>query len=168
MVNEAADGHPAVRHLIYLAAAIPDVGDSLTSLAVAGAPAGKAGEPGAGSEGDGEEIEFRPDGRMILRPDSARAALFHDCDDDRAAEAIALLRPINPATGTQAVTRAAWRDIPATYVRGTEDRLPYEPVSSRFRERGFPTRELPAGHCPQWSRPAEVAGLIAGICAVAG
>ena len=162
VVTEAAAGHPAVRHLIYLAAAIPDAGDSLTSLAAASArtPAGEGQGQSAG-----EETEFRPDGRIMLRPDSARTSLFHDCDAARASDAIARLRPINPATAVATVTRAAWHDIPATYVRCTRDRLPYEPVSPSFRSRGFETRELAAGHCPQWSRPGLVASLIAGICA---
>jgi pimeloyl-ACP methyl ester carboxylesterase len=162
VVTEAAAGHPAVRHLIYLAAAIPDVGDSLTSLATASPPA-PAGE--GESESESEEIEFRPDGRIMIRPDSARTSLFHDCDAARASDAIARLRPINPATSTATVTRAAWHDIPATYVRCTQDRLPYEPVSPSFLSRGFDMRELPAGHCPQWSHPGLVASLIAGICA---
>jgi pimeloyl-ACP methyl ester carboxylesterase len=158
VVTEAAAGHPAVRHLIYLAAAIPDAGDSLTSLATASPPA-------PAGEGEGEEIEFRPDGRIMIRPDSARTSLFHDCDAARASDAIARLRPINPATSSATVTRAAWHDIPATYVRCTQDRLPYEPVSPSFLSRSFDMRELPAGHCPQWSRPGLVASLIAGICA---
>ena len=165
VVTEAAAGHPAVRHLIYLAAAIPDAGDSLTSLAAARPPAPATAGAGAGA-GEGEEIEFRLDGRIMIRPDSARTSLFHDCDAARASDAIARLRPINPATSTATVTRAAWHDIPATYVRCTQDRLPYEPVSPSFLSRGFGTRELPAGHCPQWSRPGLVASLIAGICAL--
>jgi pimeloyl-ACP methyl ester carboxylesterase len=169
VVSEAAAGHPAVRHLIYLAAAIPDAGDSLTSLAEASMPPADASMPPAdkeeAGEGEGEEIEFRPDGRIMIRPDSARTSLFHDCDAARASDAIARLRPINPATSTETVKRAAWHDIPATYVRCTQDRLPYQPVSSSFLSRGFETRELPAGHCPQWSRPGLVASLIAGICA---
>src|SRR5216683_1450519 len=37
VVSEAAAGpHKAARHLVFLAAAIPDLGDSLTSLAEAG------------------------------------------------------------------------------------------------------------------------------------
>ena len=50
VVTEAAAGHPAVRHLIYLAAAIPDAGDSLTSLAAASTPppAGSGRGPGPG------------------------------------------------------------------------------------------------------------------------
>jgi pimeloyl-ACP methyl ester carboxylesterase len=159
VISEAAAGpHPAVRHLVFLAAAIPDVGDSLTSLAEAGSLNSGAG-PG---EGGGEDVEIRADGRLVLRPDSARAALFHDCAPDRADAAIARLRPQAPATGAQPVTGAAWRDIPSTYIRGAYDRLPFEPVAPSFREHASEPVILPAGHCPQWSRPDLVAGVLIG------
>jgi pimeloyl-ACP methyl ester carboxylesterase len=157
VVSEAAAGpHRAVRHLVFLAAAIPDVGDSLTSLAGAGHRENTAGQ----DESGGEEIGFRADGRMVLRPESARAGLFNDCTPDRADAAIALLRPLNPATGTQPVSGAAWHDIPTTYVRCTHDRLPYEPVTPAFREHAASVLTLPTGHCPQWSRPGLVAELL--------
>jgi pimeloyl-ACP methyl ester carboxylesterase len=139
-----------------LAAAIPDVGDSLTSLAEAGSPEDTAGQ----DESGGEEVDFRADGRLVLRPQSARAGLFNDCTPDRADAAIALLRPLNPATGTQPVTGAAWHDIPSTYVRCTQDRLPYQPVAPAFREHAASVLTLPTGHCPQWSRPDLVAELL--------
>lgn len=170
VVSDAAAGpHKAVRHLVFLAAAIPDVGDSLTSLAEASSPANPAPQDESGGEGgegelgdgaDGEEVDFRADGRLVLRPDSARAALFNDCTPDRANAAIALLRPLNPATGTQPATGAAWRDIPSTYARCTQDRLPYEPVAPAFREHAAGMLTLPTGHCPQWSRPDLVAELL--------
>jgi pimeloyl-ACP methyl ester carboxylesterase len=80
-----------------------------------------------------------------------------------AAAAIALLRPLNPATGTQAARGAAWRDIPSTYVRGTQGGLPYEPVAPAFREHAASMVTLPTGHCPQWIRPDLVAELLTRI-----
>jgi pimeloyl-ACP methyl ester carboxylesterase len=158
VISEAAAGpHRAVRHLVFLAAAIPDAGDSLTSLAEA---AGKNNSAEAEEESGGEEIDMRADGRMVMRPESARAALFHDCPPDRASAAIALLRPQAPATGTQPAIGAAWRDIPSTYVRCTQDRLPYELVSPAYWEHASQVLTLPAGHCAQWSRPDLVADLL--------
>jgi len=141
---------------VFLAAAVPDLGDSLTSLAEAGSREVTGGQ----DESGGEEVGFRAVGRMVLRPESARAGLFHDCAPDRADAAIALLRPLNPATGTQPVTGAAWLDISSTYVRCTQDRLPYEPVAPAFKEHAASVLTLPAGHCPQWSRPDLVAELL--------
>ena len=56
----------------------------------------------------------------MLEPEQATAALFHDCSAERAREGAALLRPMNPAVGAQLLTRAAWRDVPSTFVRATE------------------------------------------------
>ena len=158
VISEAAAGpHRAVRHLVFLAAAVPDAGDSLTSLAEEAAKDNPAeAEEGSG----GEEIDIRADGRMIMRPESARAALFHDCPPDRADTAIALLRPQTPAAGAQPATAAAWCDIPSTYIRCAQDRLPYELVSPAYWQHASRVLTLPAGHCPQWSRPDLVADLL--------
>ena len=158
VISEAAAGpHRAVRHLVFLAAAVPDVGDSLASLAEA---ATRNNAAGAQEDSDDEEIDMRADGRMVMRPQSARAALFHDCPPDRADTAITLLRPQTPATGTQPATAAAWRDIPSTYIRCAKDRLPYELISPAFWEHASRMLTLPTGHCPQWSRPDLVADLL--------
>ncbi len=158
VISEAAAGpHRAVRHLVFLAAAVPDVGDSLASLAGAAA---KDNPAGAEEESGGEETDMRADGRMVLRPESARAGLFHDCPPDRADAAIALLRPQTPAIGTQPAAAAAWRDIPSTYIRCAQDRLPYELVSPAYWAHASRVLTLPAGHCPQWSRPDLVADLL--------
>lgn len=158
VISEAAAGpHRSVRHLVFLAAAVPDAGDSLASLAEA---ATKNNPAGAQEESDGEEIDMRADGRMVMRPESARAALFHDCPPGRANTAITLLRPQTPATSTQPATAAAWRDIPSTYIRCTQDRLPCELVSAAYWKHASRVLTLPAGHCPQWSKPDLVADLL--------
>jgi pimeloyl-ACP methyl ester carboxylesterase len=158
VISEAAAGpHEAVRHLVFLAAAVPDVGDSLGSLAEAAA---KGSPERAADDSEREQIDIRDDDRMVLRPESARAGLFHDCPTDRADAAIALLRPHSPATSAQPVTGAAWREIPSTYVRCTQDRLPYELVAPAFMELAAEVVTMPTGHCPQWSRPDLVAELL--------
>ena len=155
VVTEAAAGpHPAVRHLVYLAAAAPDAGESLTDLA-----SRQHGPDRAGSDGDGEPVRFRPDGTIVLDPASAATALFNDCDDEAVSQAVAQLRPMNPQVNTQPVTAAAWRQIPTTYVRCTYDQLP-ELVSAQFFDHVAGIVELPTGHCPQWSRPGLVAKLL--------
>ncbi len=98
-----------------------------------------------------------------MLPLSARAALFHDCAPERAEAAIALLRPQTPATGTLPVTGAARREIPSTYVRCTQDRLPYGLIAPAYMEHAAQVLTLPAGHCPQWSRPDLVVDLLMSI-----
>lgn len=153
VITEAAAGGPAVCRLVYLAAAVPDAGESLADLA-----------PAAAEEADGtagaarEAVRFRADG--MLDPASARDALFHDCPPARADEAIAQLAPSNPAVGTQPVRAAAWHVLPVTYVRGTADRMP-ELLSPAFRLDAVELIDLPTGHCPNWTRPDLVGELLA-------
>ncbi len=154
VITQAAAGpHPAVRRLVYLTGAAPDVGESLTSLACA------AEESDGAAETAREAVHVRPDGMIELDPDSARPSLFHDCSPRRAEEAIAQLEPANPAAGTQPLRAAAWRMIPVTYIRGTADRMP-ELISSAFPFESIELIELPTGHCPNWSRPDLVGDLL--------
>jgi pimeloyl-ACP methyl ester carboxylesterase len=100
-----------------------------------------------------------PDGRIQITAEAAHSSLFHDCTVERAEVAIGLLRPINPATGTQPVTRAAWRQIPATLIDAADDRLPTL-VCSAFASTPHDSLSIPTGHCPQWSRPDLVADIL--------
>lgn len=149
----ARSGLP-IRHLIYVAAAVPDSGQSLETLV--------ASLRIAGDDDGGEEVVALSDGRIELTPEAARRTLFHDCSPDRAAEAIAQLRPINPVTSTQIVAEASWRRIPATLVEASHDRLP-RLVCREFDGDEHDLVTLPTGHCPQWSRPDLMADCLAEI-----
>jgi pimeloyl-ACP methyl ester carboxylesterase len=153
VITEAASGpHPAVRHLVYLAAAVPGAGDSMVSLMRG---------PGAEADAEEEPVTFRDDGLAVLDRGAAREALFNDCEPERAEAALDQLSPSNvSAVGTQPVAAAAWAELPATFVRGTRDRMP-EAVAAGFLERAAEVIELPTGHCPHWSRPDLVAELLA-------
>lgn len=153
VVTEAAAGpHPAVAHLLYLAAAVPDINESMADLAKTGA------NPSDSARSEGPVPG--PTGSIELPPEQADVALFHDCSAERARQATALLQPMNPAVGTQPLTGAAWRDVPSTFVRCSQDRMP-ELVTAAFLDRGPELITLPTGHCPNWSRPELVADLIA-------
>ena len=102
VITEAAAGpHPAVQRLVYLTGAVPDVGESMASLAFA------AEEFDGPAQAAREAVRLRPDGMIELDPDSARTSLFHDCSPRRAEQAIAQLEPANPAVGTQPLRVAA-------------------------------------------------------------
>ncbi|QVQ52748.1 alpha/beta hydrolase [Spiractinospora alimapuensis] len=152
VITEAAAGpHPAVEHLVYVTGAMPDVGESLAALAPA-APA---------DDTAGESVRFRADGMIELLPDSAREALFHDCDPRRREEAVAQLVPSNPVVGGQAVRGAAWREIPTTFVRGEVDRMP-ELVSASVHRPSLVEVHIDAGHCPNWTRAEQVTDVVLG------
>ncbi|MBB4935228.1 pimeloyl-ACP methyl ester carboxylesterase [Lipingzhangella halophila] len=151
VITEAGAEHPAATRLVYLAGAVPDIGQHLASLAPA--------VPDNTPEDKGEQVRALPDGRIELTPESAAHALFHDCSPAERDRALRNLRPSNPATGAQPLTRAAWHATPATYVRCRHDRMP-ELVSSGFTATNPLTVELPTGHCPNWSAPDDVAELL--------
>jgi pimeloyl-ACP methyl ester carboxylesterase len=158
VITEAAGGpHPAVAHLVYLTAAVPDVGQSMASLV----PTEDVETSSAAYDEDAvsEGPVAGPAGSIMVEPEQAIAALFHDCSAERAREAAGLLRPMNPAVGAQPLTRAAWRDIPSTFVRGSQDRMP-EIVTAAFFDRNPEVITLGTGHCPNWSRPDLVAELL--------
>lgn len=157
VITEAAAGpHPAVHRLAYLTAAVPDAGDSLVSLMTAAVAASATGErPDTG-------VDIGGDGVARLHHEYALRVLFNDCDPARTAEALARLGPTNTAGCDQPLTGAAWRDLPATYLRGTEDRM-VEAVAPAFFAHGAELVELQAGHCPHWSRPELVADLLADL-----
>jgi pimeloyl-ACP methyl ester carboxylesterase len=147
----ATDPEVQVTRLAYLAAAVPDEGQSMQTLA---SSLGLADD-----EGSNEEVVVLSDGRIELTAEAARTALFHDCAPELADAAISLLRPINPTTGTQPVSRAAWCQIPATLIEAADDRLP-RLVCSAFDSTPHDSVSIPTGHCPQWSRPDLVADLL--------
>jgi pimeloyl-ACP methyl ester carboxylesterase len=158
VITQAAAGpHPAVGRLIYLAAAAPDTGQSLADLAPQSHADKTAGPDDASDQG--EQVHVRPDGTIELTRESAIAALFNDCTVKRADRAADRLRPMNPAVNAQAVTGAAWRELPASYVRPTRDQMP-ELVSADFLAIVDEVVEIPTGHCPQWSHPELTANLI--------
>lgn len=124
ITEPAAGPHPAVRHLVYLAGAVPDVGQSMAELA-------PHTFPGPRPDEGVEEVTTRSDGSIVLTHAAAAAALFHDCPPQRARAALDQLQQMNPVVGSQPVTGAAWRDLPATFVRCSADRMP-ELVCERF------------------------------------
>lgn len=154
VITQAAGGpHPAVGHLVYLTAAVPAVGDSMISLMSAAAA-------NAREDLEGEGVTFREDGLAILDREGARRALFNDCSPERAEDGLDRLRPANLAGGDQPLTTAAWTDLPATYIRGSEDRMP-EAIAPAFLDQRPEIVEIPAGHCPNWSQPELVTELLA-------
>jgi pimeloyl-ACP methyl ester carboxylesterase len=151
VITEATAGpHPAVRRLVFVAAAVPDAGQSLADLSPPPALDAR------------ESVRWRADGLLELDARSAREALFHDCSPERAEEAIGLLRPSNPVVSGQGVRAAAWRELPVTFVRATRDRMP-ELVSDALPWGAVEVVEMPTGHCPNWSRPDLLGELLAGL-----
>ena len=176
IVTIAAHQHPAVLHLVYLAACMPDVGESVHDII---RMSGNRG-PTAGSEQTGgsagqqdprnaaaqiiadAKVGRSVDGTTIeiLIPERARERLYHDCSEE-------VMRRVPSFTGhqemtsmQQVATRAAWRDIDSTYVVCTWDRSLPPDVQRKLAMRARSVIELQSAHSPFLSIPRELASKL--------
>ena len=91
----------------------------------------------------------------------ARKFLFHDCDDDVADWAITTLRMFVPDAVYREVIPLAGH-IPSTVIAPDADRT-FHPAwwaEAARRRLGADVVRIPGGHCPQVSRPEQVAEIL--------
>ncbi|XVU28907.1 alpha/beta hydrolase [Actinoplanes sp. CA-054009] len=127
-------------HITYVAAYVPDTGESMYTLHGMPPPDDTSG--------------FFP------RPADPRATLYGDLSDEDAAAATAELVDQTLASVTGRATRAAWHDIPSAYVATTDDRSVPVRLQSRLAERVGAVRHLASSHSPHLSRTAELATIL--------
>jgi pimeloyl-ACP methyl ester carboxylesterase len=134
------------RHLVYLAAFVPDAHESAASL-------------GGSSPALRGAIVPSEDGSTSLHP-SCAAALYADCPDDLAMWAVRLLRTQAPGCGRGVPEHQGWKHTPSTYVVCTEDRAVDPDVQRRMAVRCTCVLEWQTGHCPFIGRPELVIALV--------
>jgi pimeloyl-ACP methyl ester carboxylesterase len=142
-----------IRHLVYLAAMLPDPGRSV-------ADGGRQTVRGLG-----RGLVQHEDGSSSWRPAAAVEILYPDSPPQRAAWAAARLRRQHWRATTEVTPLAAWPDVPATYIRCADDAV----IDADWARRAMPERlgvepvTLPGDHCPFLSRPAELADLLTSL-----
>jgi len=136
-----------VRHMVFLAAAVPKIGMSFLELLQA--------EPGMINP-----AWMRKDPR---NPAVADEFLFHDCPPDRLPWAHAEMRVLNlRRVWEERYPLQKWPSVAASYIVCSEDRT-IQPAWSRKVARtqlGIEPIELSAGHCPYISRPQELVEIL--------
>jgi len=142
-------GVRGARHLVYLAAFVPDVGESAAALGGASPQLREAIEPAAG-----------PDGTTVLHPGRAAEVLYGECPGPLAARAVGLLRPQAPGCGRGVPEHHSWKLTTSTYVVCAGDRAIDPALQRTLAARCTGVREWQAGHSPFVSRPALVVGLV--------
>ena len=152
-VTMAAGEDPAaVAGLAYLAAYLPVERESFTQ---ARSPEGSREREGA--------VEWRGDSRVI-RPERARALLYHDVPEPWATRAIERLEPEpwGPQEEKVHLAGGAWRALPKLYLRTEDDRMIPPAWQDRMAGRGAPVtvHSLAGGHSPFLSRPGEIAAAL--------
>jgi pimeloyl-ACP methyl ester carboxylesterase len=154
-VITAAAEHPQVRHLLYLAAFALAEGESV----------GRAvPERDIPSTGLGEALRFSGDGQQVSVDPALAVDLFYaDAPAVAAAAAVARLRPVHRSVFRGVPATIGWRARPSTYVVCADDRAVHPDLQRAMAERATTRLEWPGGHSPAFTRPGEVADLIASL-----
>jgi pimeloyl-ACP methyl ester carboxylesterase len=139
-VTQAIGSAANVIGVIYLAAFMLDVGESVVSV---------TGEP------------IPHDNAGVMPVTSAmRAAFYSDVPGDQASLAMSELVPHSHRSFAETVTRAGWREVPSTYVVCTEDQSLPPKLQERFALRAGTVERLACGHSPFLSMPGDLARLL--------
>ncbi|OIJ68465.1 alpha/beta hydrolase [Streptomyces mangrovisoli] len=140
-------GVRGVRHLVYVAAFVPDAGESAAGL-------------GGGSRQLQDAIVLEPDGSTSLHPDRAARTLCADCPQPLASWAVGLLRAQSPGCGRGVPEHQSWKHTPATYVVCAQDRAVDPVLQRKLSRRCTDVREWQTGHSPFVGQPDRVVALV--------
>ncbi|WP_439659989.1 alpha/beta hydrolase [Lentzea sp. HUAS TT2] len=129
---------PDVQHLVYVAAFLPDLGDSLLGM-VGGTP-----PPWWETQGD------------VIHALTPETVFFNDVGTPPADR----LLPQSRQAFTDQLTEAAWRTTPSTYVICEKDNAIPPFAQEAMARRATTTERLDAGHSPFLSCPQDLAAVI--------
>ncbi|MGV9677532.1 alpha/beta fold hydrolase [Nocardia sp. NPDC003482] len=158
VITVAAQGKSQVTALVYIAAFIPDVGESALELTdkFPGSTLGPTTRPADYPLPDGGTAT-----ELYIRPDEFPAQFAADVPVGTARLMAATQRPVALAALQQPATAAAWRTIPAYALLTTDDKnIPIEAQRFMAERAGADSVETTASHAVSVSRPNEVAELI--------
>jgi pimeloyl-ACP methyl ester carboxylesterase len=150
VITEAGT-HDAVESLVYIAAFVPDKGESVNTL-IADPPPGAPVPP----------ILPPKDGLLLLDRDKFAASFAGDLPAQQAAFMADSQLPWGVGALDGAISDPAWRVKPSWYLVATEDRMIPPPAQRAMSERaGSTVVEVAGSHSVYVSQPAAVAALIA-------
>jgi pimeloyl-ACP methyl ester carboxylesterase len=158
VITEAAVTAGNVTGLIYVAAFIPELGESVTSIN-ARYPATSAAPtldriPAAAGEA-GSQVE------LLIPQELYPAAFAGDLPVEAARLSAAIQRPPTLACLEQPATRTAWRELPSWAVVATADQMIHPQAQSDMAQRaGSAVVSVDASHAVSLSRPSVVTDAI--------
>ena len=158
VMSEAADGHPRVRALVYVASFLLEEGESTGELAgrFPGNELGSALRRVPVHGPDGQTVDD-----LSIEPQAFRSVFAADVPADVAALMAATQRPIIGDALADKATKAAWRTIPSwTLVTRQDLAVPAEAQRFMAGRASSHAVEVDASHAVTVSRPEVVARLI--------
>lgn len=132
---------------VFIAAFVPDVGESCAELGGPDAPVNAWVRP-------------HPSGGSIIPPESARELFYADCDPADADRATDLLVPQAPGHGRGVVQQAAWKNAESHYLVCTQDRAVDPALQRQMAERCTSSQAVAASHSLYISQPELVARAV--------
>jgi pimeloyl-ACP methyl ester carboxylesterase len=161
VISEGAAGHPNVRHLVYLAALMPEAGESCATSIPA-----PPNDVAVSVTELGPAMQFSDDGVTVdVDPVLGRGVFYADCTDVDVDWAVARLGPHPAIALQQPIPVAAWRTVPSTYVVCADDRAIAPWIQRALAARATHSVEWPTSHSPFLSQPDLVVDLLAGLAA---
>jgi pimeloyl-ACP methyl ester carboxylesterase len=150
VVTEAGD-NPRVKAIAYVAAFVPDAGESVAALNEAPAEAGESKAP----------VLPPVDGYLIVDPVQFPEAFAADVDAATTGFMAAAQVPWWLDAATTPVTRVGWKAKPTFYLVAKADRMVPPSAQRRMAERaGARLSEIDSSHAAMLSHPQEVAAFI--------
>jgi pimeloyl-ACP methyl ester carboxylesterase len=111
-----------------------------------------------------EKLEFAEDGATTWRAEDAIGVFYNDCERQDAERAVAQLRKQYLKQVDQPYPLEKFPNAPSTYIVCTEDRAITPAWQRRVpAELGMDLVEIDASHSPFWSRPSDLAHILASV-----
>lgn len=150
VVTQALASADNVQRIVYLAAGMLEVGESLLGSA-GGVPP---------SWWEIHEHDVLDGGYIKVAEAEARDVFYADVDPTLAQEAITRLVPASYSSQTGPVSAAAWHTIPSTYIICTADNAIPPFAQEAMAQRAKRAHRLDSSHSPFLSMPVELAALL--------
>ena len=141
-ITEAATAELGVAHLVYLCAFQLDAGDSLVASL------------------GGEVPPWQEIHETHVRVTTPVLVFYNGVAPELTEQAVARLQLQSTRALTQPLSRAAWRDLPSTYIVCEQDQAIPMFAQEAMSARAGTVLRLDAGHSPFLSQPAELAAVL--------
>lgn len=150
VITAAAFGSPKVKALVYIAAVVPDEGETVGDVLDRVSPHSSA-----------PKLQPDADGFLWLTVDAFRSAVAPDASASETALMAATQKPIALKCLGEPMTEPAWKEKPSWFLIAEKDRM-VSPETQQFTASRMKSRavSLPVDHTPQASNPDTVVDLI--------